>query len=83
MNTTSNTSRRELAQRSADGIEVTLYWGPLDDSTTVEVRDLSSEDAFEIPVPRHRALEAFYHPYGYAWSSIPGFLPVRATAART
>src|SRR5262249_10520298 len=42
--------RRELAQRAADGVEVTLYWDSICDSVAVEVRDASSEKTFEITV---------------------------------
>jgi hypothetical protein len=36
--------RRELARRVSGGIEVALYWSPLDNTTTVEVWDLASEE---------------------------------------
>jgi hypothetical protein len=36
--------RRELARRVSGGIEVALYWSPLDDSTTVEVWDAVSDE---------------------------------------
>lgn len=75
-------SRRELAQRSADGIEVTLYWDPIRDSVTVEVRDASSRDEFEITIPRDRALDAFHHPFAYATSSTTSFAPLRAKATQ-
>lgn len=74
-------SRHELAQRSADGLEVTLYWNPTHDSVSVEVGDLSSGDEFEISVPRDRALNAFHHPFAYAASFNCGFAPLRARAA--
>jgi hypothetical protein len=55
--------RRELARRVSGGIEVALYWSPLDDSTTVEVRDAASEETIVFAVRGDRALEAFYHPF--------------------
>jgi hypothetical protein len=55
--------RRELARRVSGGIEVALYWSPLDDSTTVEVWDAASEETIVFAVPPQRALEAFYHPF--------------------
>ena len=58
--------REELAQRTADGIEVTLLWSQCDDSITVEVFDRGAENLFELEVARDRALDAFYHPYAYA-----------------
>jgi hypothetical protein len=78
-----NASRRELAQRSADGVEVTLYWQPIPGSVAVEVRDASTEDAFEITVPCDRALDAFHHPFAYAASlSTSVRLPLAAAAQR-
>jgi hypothetical protein len=78
-----NASRRELAQRSADGVQVTLYWQPVPGSVTVEVRDAFTEDAFEITVPRDRALDAFHHPFAYAASlSASVALPLAAAAQR-
>jgi hypothetical protein len=55
--------RRELARRVSGGIEVALYWSPLDDSTTVEVRDTAFDETIVFGVPPARALEAFYHPF--------------------
>jgi hypothetical protein len=59
-------SRRELAHRASNGIDVTLYWGPSHDDVVVEVTDHSSQQAFEVSVARDRALDAFHHPYAYA-----------------
>jgi hypothetical protein len=61
--------RRELAQRVSGGIEVALYWSPLDDSTTVEVWDAASEETIVFAVPPERALEAFYHPFAQLTAS--------------
>jgi hypothetical protein len=58
--------RRELAHRTADGIEVTLLWDSGDDTVTVEVFDAGTEEIFEIDVARDRALDAFHHPFAYA-----------------
>jgi hypothetical protein len=55
--------RRELARRVSGGIEVALYWSPLNDSTTVEVWDSASEETIVFAVSPERALEAFYHPF--------------------
>jgi hypothetical protein len=56
-------TRRELARRASGGIEVALYWSPLDNGTTVEVWDAGSEETIVFAVPPERALEAFYHPF--------------------
>ncbi len=64
--TTIETGRRELAHRSADGVEVTLLWHPASDTITVRVVERDNEACFELPVARDQALNAFNHPYAYA-----------------
>lgn len=56
-------ARRELAHRVSGGIDVTLYWSPVDNGTTVEVWDSASEETIVFGVRPERALEAFYHPF--------------------
>jgi hypothetical protein len=68
--------RRELAQRVSGGVEVTLYWSPLDNSTTVQVWDSASEETIVFGVPPERALEAFYHPFAQLASSFDELVPV-------
>jgi hypothetical protein len=63
---TIQTARRELAHRVSNGIEVTLFWGPISGEVIVEVVDHSSEHFFELSVPSECALDAFHHPYAYA-----------------
>ena len=63
---TTTTTRRELAHRASNGIEVSLFWGPVTGEVVVEVVDHSSEHFFELTVPSERALDAFHHPYAYA-----------------
>jgi hypothetical protein len=58
-------SRRELAHRSSNGIDVTLYWSPADDGVSVTVVDALGT-AFELDVAPQNALDAFHHPYAYA-----------------
>jgi len=60
-------SRRELAQRSSNGIAVQLLWDPADNSVSVSVEDTAGV-AFEIAVAPERALDAFHHPFAYALS---------------
>ena len=62
---TTPSDRRELAYRSHDGIHVSLFWNPADDTVSVEVVDLRSEDFFTVTVHPRRALDAFNHPYAY------------------
>ena len=57
---------KELAHRQNDGIDVTLLWHSDDDSVVVSIHDAKSDYAFEVGVPRERALDAFYHPFAYA-----------------
>jgi hypothetical protein len=64
--TTRQSRRRELAHRISNGIEVTLYWGPVRNEVVVEVIDHGTGHLFELTVPSDRALDAFHHPYAYA-----------------
>jgi hypothetical protein len=65
---TSENLVRELAYRETDGVEVSLLWNRANDSLTVYVLDLRTEDAFELAVEASKALEVFHHPYAYAAS---------------
>jgi hypothetical protein len=69
-------SDRELAHRISGGIEVALYWSPLDGSTTVEVWDNATEAMLVFAVPPDRALEAFYHPFAHLAMSFDELVPV-------
>jgi hypothetical protein len=79
MNTLSilNTGLRELAHRSADGIDVTLLWTSLTDTLSVVVRDWRTNDAFELVLDStDDALDVFHHPYAYAaWRGIDYRMP--------
>ena len=57
---------RELARREGDGLHVALLWHPADDALSVTVADTRKGEVFQAPVPRHRALHAFEHPFAYA-----------------
>lgn len=59
------TSRRELAHRTNNGIDVYLLWHPADDTLAVTVFDDAGE-SFELVVDPAEALDAFDHPYAYA-----------------
>jgi hypothetical protein len=59
-------SMRELAHRSNDGIDVTLFWHPETDELIVCVCDQRRGAYFEIEPEANDALDAFYHPYSYA-----------------
>jgi len=71
-------TRTELAHRTADGIAVTLYWARSDDSISVEVERHETGETFVLGVEPARALEAFYHPFGYAAARRPELLDVAA-----
>jgi hypothetical protein len=64
--TTVATQRRELARRSTDGIEVSLFWSKLTNQVTIEVIDGRLDERLEFEVAHHKALDAFRHPYAYA-----------------
>ena len=57
---------RELAVRCADGLRITLLWRPARDDVMVAVADAETGHRLEMPVPRDRALHAFYHPFVHA-----------------
>jgi hypothetical protein len=57
---------RELDQRSATGLEVTLLWSERTGSVFVCVEDEQTGTGFHLLVDPADALEAFHHPYGYS-----------------
>jgi hypothetical protein len=63
----STTTRTELANRSSDGVEVTLVWSQNDgsDQLVVCVSDIRAGAYFEIPAEPARALDVYYHPFAY------------------
>jgi hypothetical protein len=58
-------ARRELARRSGGWIEVALYWCSTDDRTSIVLWRTDSGESLAFPVPRDRALDAFYHPFAH------------------
>ena len=66
---TPNALRRELAQRSDDGLDVTLLWcraaGQNDESVVVCVCDGRDGTYFEIVAEPQVALDVYYHPFAY------------------
>ena len=63
------TTRRELAHRSNDGIDVWLYWEKVGDVLTLELHDAKDDEYFALEVPRDRAMDAFRHPFVYLAAS--------------
>jgi hypothetical protein len=66
MTATAFTNRRELAHRTSDGIEVTLFWSKSSNQVMIAVLDTRSNEALEFDVDGSAALDAFNHPYAYA-----------------
>lgn len=66
MTTTELTERRELAHRTSDGIDVTLFWSKASDRVTISFFHARSATALEFEVDGADALDAFNHPYAYA-----------------
>jgi hypothetical protein len=66
MTATAFRERRELAHRTSDGIDVTLFWNQASDRVTIAVIDTRSDEALEFDVDGSAALDAFKHPYAYA-----------------
>jgi hypothetical protein len=69
--------RRELAQRTSDGLTVQLLWDGAD-KVYLQLWDAKSESADEFPVPSESALDAFEHPFRYepATAAVPVASPV-------
>ncbi len=66
MTATAPTERRELAHRTSDGIEVSLFWTKSSDRITIAIMDTRADEALELEVDGSAALDAFNHPYAYA-----------------
>jgi hypothetical protein len=56
---------RELAQRSADGLVVRLFWDSDRDEVVLTYRDRRTGDRFGVEVPKAYALRAFEHPAAF------------------
>jgi hypothetical protein len=69
LRSTPNAGWRELAHRSGDGLDVTLFWCPAngenDDSIVVCVCDGRDGAYFEIATELYLALDVYYHPFAY------------------
>ncbi|MGN6871147.1 MAG: hypothetical protein ACTHMY_22360 [Solirubrobacteraceae bacterium] len=69
MTATASSERRELAHRTSDGIDVTLFWIKTSDRVTIAVLDTRSGEILEFEVAGSAALDAFNHPYAYAYAA--------------
>ena len=66
MTATALTDRRELAHRTSDGTEISLFWTKPSSRVSITVLDTRSDEALEFEVDGSVALDAFNHPYAYA-----------------
>ena len=66
MTITELTEWRELAHRTNDGFDVTLFWSMASNRVTISVFHARSATALEFEVDGADALDAFNHPYAYA-----------------
>jgi hypothetical protein len=57
---------RELAQRTGDGLAVTLFWSKSAERIKVAVDDSKTGNQFDLEVAGADALSAFYHPFAFA-----------------
>jgi hypothetical protein len=64
------TPLRELAHRTADGIDVTLMWDPFDDRAFVAVVDMKNGVVFDIEVGDESPMQVYQHPYAYCDEAI-------------
>ena len=81
MTRTAFPARRELAHRSNDGVEVTLFWSKPSNRVTIAVLDSHSGEILEFEVDGVAALDAFNHPYAYAATHrAPGLATTPLTA---
>jgi hypothetical protein len=65
---------RLLADRTAGGINVRLFWddtAPAGADIVVEYEDTREGIDYRVHPPRDRALDAFYHPNAYLGLAVP------------
>jgi hypothetical protein len=80
--TATTTQRSELAHRSTDGIEVSLFWSKPINRVTIELVDNRIDGRLEFEVARDKALDAFRHPYAYAPAWALDLVETRAAVRR-
>jgi hypothetical protein len=75
-------TRKELAHRSSDDMDVTLIWVQSDgeDEAVVCVCDRREDAYFEIPTKPYLAVEVYYHPFAYRDFSIVDYQDSRIAA---
>ena len=56
----------ELAQRTGDGIVVSLLWSKAENVLRVSIANTQTGEEFELEAHPENALDVYYHPYAYA-----------------
>jgi hypothetical protein len=74
--------RSELAHRSTDGLEVSLFWSKLSNRVTIELVDGRVDERLEFDVASEKALDAFRHPYAYAPAQVRDLVETSAAVQR-
>jgi hypothetical protein len=80
--TTTATEHSELAHRSTDGIEVSLFWSKSGNRITIELIDNRIDERLEFEVANDKALDAFRHPYAYAPAQALDLVETRTAVRR-
>jgi hypothetical protein len=82
MTTQSTNTMTELANRSSDGVDVTLLWVRTKgiDEIVVCVSDLRQGAYFEIRAEPAYALDVYYHPFAYRDLSTLDYVDSRLAA---
>jgi hypothetical protein len=78
MQSTPETTIRELDHRNSDGIDVRLLWNHQTDQVSVAVEDQRLGRSLAFDVDGADALAAFHHPYAYASNPRPPHAPAPA-----
>jgi hypothetical protein len=80
--TTTATERSELAHRSTDGIDVSLFWSKPSNRITIELVDTRIDERLEFEVANDKALDAFRHPYAYVPAQALDLVETRTAVRR-
>ena len=80
--TATTTQRSELAHRSTDGIEVSLFWSKPSNRVTIELVDNRIDERLEFEVANDKALDAFRRSYAYAPAQALDLVETRTAVRR-
>ena len=56
----------ELAHRTSNGLDISLFWSRSSGRLVVAVSDVLNDETFTVDAPRDRALDVFNHPFAYS-----------------